>query len=178
MTAVATLLSILDDTLTRLASPRAWLQGHYQGHRDRGGALIATHILGPRPANCFCLTRAITLAVDGLEGETHRAQVRADVEREILESIEVATGRRWTALYRFNDSESTSYADVIGALKATRERLADHANECEAVRLAELDARHGTEPRALTGHLAPHQFDYDLAMSAELARIAIERESN
>jgi hypothetical protein len=114
-----------------------------------------------------------------LEGTwQHLAELRSDVERELLETIEVESAKKWPALYLFNDWPETSHADVVRFVRATRERLNDFANKREAMKLAEFDAKHETDPRVLTGALAHWQDQYDTTYSAKLASLQSARESN
>ena len=175
----AVILSVLDDVAMRLADPRQWLQGAWQGQRLSNGEVRGALLTGGTP-NCWCLSQAVTIATERLACGTlaHVTELRSDVERELLETVATLYHSEWSALHIWNDDAGTSHADVMRTVNVTRERLRAWANEQEAQRLAVEDARAGRDPQILTGELADDQLEYDTRYSAELARIADARASN
>jgi hypothetical protein len=172
------ILACIDDVAQRLADPRAWLQGAWFGHCRADGSVRSIGVIGA--VNCHCLGHAVCLAVDKHSGTKARlTELRSDVELELLLSVEERTGRKWHALYAWNDAPETSHRDVLEVLNATRVRLRnsddlprDHAWEArydEVRRLAEIDARGGVEPRQLTGELATLQHYYDERLTEVMA---------
>lgn len=114
-----------------LADPRRWVKGFWSAHRDAHGVVrpLESGNYAIR-SNCWCLSQAITNAVlmntgpsgNGVTQTTALdvstfAELRSDVERELLETL--GNANRWPVVYLFNDADETSHADVLGLLDRT-----------------------------------------------------------
>jgi hypothetical protein len=112
-----------------LAEPRRWVQGRWLAHRDRYGAILQpTGASGARPANCWCLSEAISRAIVMNHedvGPVTFTELRSSTEQELLTTLDA--DERYPAVYVFNDAKKTAHADVIELLDKTLARLAPEA---------------------------------------------------
>lgn len=179
-------LAVLQAVRARLAHPRSWVKFHWSAHRDEYGAVHRLEANDSRPANCWCLGQAITLAILELSGpsgggsQTTGADVvrftelRSDVERVLLQMLEDLgivdrdTGRPFPAVYVWQDRPSVSHTDLLGLLDRTLYRLNEvsrnpesEATYDEVEALAEADVKAGVVGRQLEGRLADYQSEYE-----------------
>jgi hypothetical protein len=124
MTEVA---SVVDDLLARFTDPRRWLQHAWQGYRAPNGSV--RHAICETPSdNCWCVSQAITIAVNQRIGTVaNLSELRSDVEREILATVEEETGEVWVTVAHWNDHETTAFQDVVAVLVVTRGRVREAA---------------------------------------------------
>lgn len=134
---MTTVAQILHSVRARLTDPRHWLQGNAFGVRRADGRIIPGWAPGARPAeaNCFCLSEAITRALDNLVGPgVSWTELRSDVELALLQTIDEldlhpswAPQVRCCAAYQFNDDLKTSHAAVLDVIERTLQRLPEAA---------------------------------------------------
>lgn len=123
----ARVLAALDDVALRLEDPRRWVQGTFEGIRRGSNVKPFWQYVDKAKSNCWCVTSAVTMATSkallvDAPLDTWCA-LRAEVERELLSTIEATTGVRWPCLYRWNDAPTTAHGDVLACLAATSARL-------------------------------------------------------
>lgn len=106
----------------RLSEPKRWLKGRAIGYRD--GREV-----------CWCLSEAITRAVDSYVMAAPAVtaprltwtELRSDVERELLTTLEMRGITGFTACYQVNDAEETTHEDLLGWIDETLARLGEAA---------------------------------------------------
>jgi hypothetical protein len=113
----------------RLTDPRAWVQREWAAYRDQNGVvhkLYSGLALVNKP-NCFCLGEMITRVLIHSQVGAAFTELRSDVERELLTTLELGAEKPPAAIYLWNDARTTSHADVLALLDKTIERLAPKA---------------------------------------------------
>lgn len=120
-------LAVINEVAMRLSDPRQWLQGTWQGKRGRDG-FVEQLPQGSSGANCWCLSQAINIAV-GVRAGTVRnlAELRSDVETELLRTLELAGITGFGLLYVWNDARSTTFEQVTALLAASWMRVSEAA---------------------------------------------------
>lgn len=116
--------TVLKAVRERLSDPEAWVQGMHFGRRDSRGR-VRPHAV---PSNCCCLSWAITEAIEGLPGnDVAFCELRSEVERELLTTIEQAGGPRYPAVHMWQDRKEVTHPDVLELLDCTLARLGEAA---------------------------------------------------
>ncbi len=120
----ALVLQVLRCTRELIADPRRWTKGHWRGVRDNGAVRAARD---GENASCWCLSGALTTAVNMNEASmgtpdtwTH---VRGEAERELQVTLGIELDALALPVWAFNDNPKTGHADVIALLDETLKRL-------------------------------------------------------
>lgn len=109
------ILAVLTSVSTRLADPRAWLQGEgYDAFRDHRGKLWPPS--AKRPANCCCVGHAVNEASRKVSGAEPVYELRQAVAEAILATVKERTGREFPNLAHWNDDPATSHREVLETL--------------------------------------------------------------
>lgn len=116
-------LAVLESVHARLSDPKRWMKGAAGGRHTRRGVIPALE-----PFDCWCLGRAISLAVEQVVAtDGYFCALRSTVESELLLTIEQAGGPAYPAVHQFNDDRETTHSDVLALLAATAFRLEEAA---------------------------------------------------